>query len=216
MIVSLITSGILLLSVYDLPLSTATMNCLQLCLNNSKIFSINSVSDNLKRHGLSLLTPEPGFLCRLVFHFCQCGSNDLFCVIARIQPIGSGVRRQQHRHTGVDKRDARGRVSGQDGKRRDDHVVMILQMVDACQIQRIRVCGANGVFRPRCAAPLPLEVVAGGDDAASLAHSVFEHGLLRSGFRAGVDDGATVGECGEPGSTPENNPRIAGKSPKEQ
>ena len=45
---------------------------------------------------------------------------------SRIQPIGSGVRRQQHRHTGVDKRDARGRVSGQDGKRRDDHVVMIL------------------------------------------------------------------------------------------
>ena len=71
---------------------------------------------------------------------------------------------------------------------------MVLQMVDACQIQRIRVCGTNGVFRPRCAAPLPLEVVAGRDDAASLAHAVFEHGLLRSGFRAGVDDGATVGE----------------------
>ena len=29
---------------------------------------------------------------------------------------------------------------------------------------------------------------------ASLAHAVFEHGLLRSGFCAGVDDGATVGE----------------------
>ena len=56
----------------------------------------NIVSDNLKRHGLFLLAPEPGFLCRMVFQLRQCGGNDLLRVIARIQPIGSSVRRQRH------------------------------------------------------------------------------------------------------------------------
>ena len=64
MIVSLITSGILLLSVYDLPLSTATMNCLQLCLNNSKIFSINSSYIATAKAGMQLMGVDVSNKCR--------------------------------------------------------------------------------------------------------------------------------------------------------
>ena len=94
----------------------------------------------------------------------------------------------------MDERNARRCVPGQNRKRGNDHAFVILQVVNARQIQHIGLRGANGVFRPRGAAPLPLEVMAGRDDAAPLAHAIPEHGLLRRGFSARIDDGSAIGE----------------------
>ena len=77
----------------------------------------------------------------------------------RIQPIRRASFGQDDRHAVMDERDIGRGFAREDHEAGHGHAVMIFEMINARQIQRIGVRGADGIFDPFAIALFPFKVI---------------------------------------------------------